>query len=69
METQTKRWIQVGQTKELEMNVEGLQEAHEYSFRVKALNVEGESETLESDGSITTKNSSSKNKQTKIQKQ
>jgi len=56
MDSQTGRWIPVGRTQEPEMDVKGLQEGHEYSFRVKALNEEGESEALESDGSIVAKN-------------
>lgn len=38
------------------MDVKGLQEGHEYQFRVKAVNDEGESEPLVSDGSIVAKN-------------
>lgn len=56
MDSQTGRWIPVGRTQEPEMDVKGLQEGHEYSFRVKALNEEGESEALESDGSVVAKN-------------
>lgn len=56
MDSQTGRWIPVGRTQEAEMDVKGLQEGHDYSFRVKALNEEGESEPLESDGSVTAKN-------------
>jgi len=32
-------WIPVGKTKDTEMDVEGLVQGHEYSFRVKAQNV------------------------------
>lgn len=46
----------VGRTTEPEMDVKGLQEGHEYQFRVKAINDEGESEPLESDGTIVAKN-------------
>lgn len=56
MDAQTGRWIPVGRTQEPEMDIKGLQEGHEYSFRVKALNEEGESEALESDGTIIAKN-------------
>lgn len=56
MDAQTGRWIPVGRTQEPEMEIKGLQEGHEYSFRVKALNEEGESEALESDGVVAAKN-------------
>jgi hypothetical protein len=38
-----------------ECPVKGLQEGHEYMFRVKAVNDEGESEPLESDAAIKAK--------------
>lgn len=38
------------------MEVKGLQEGHEYNFRVKAVNEEGESEPLETEHSIVAKN-------------
>lgn len=38
------------------MDVKGLTEGHEYDFRVKAVNDEGESEPLETDKSIIAKN-------------
>lgn len=38
------------------MDVKGLIEGHDYKFRVKAVNDEGESEPLETDKSITAKN-------------
>lgn len=50
------RWVPVGRTKDAEMDVGGLQEGKEYSFRVRAVNEEGESEPLETDGSIIAKN-------------
>lgn len=52
------RWVPVGRIpgSETEMDVKGLQEGHEYQFRVKAINEEGESEPLETDHSITAKN-------------
>jgi len=69
MDAQTGRWIPVGRTQEPEMDIKGLQEGHEYTFRVKALNEEGESEALESDGSIVSKNPYGKQKHTnKIKK-
>lgn len=52
----TGRWVPVGKTTEPEMDVKGLQEGHEYQFRVKAINDEGESEPLETDASIVAKN-------------
>lgn len=50
------RWVPVGRTTEPEMDVKGLQEGNDYKFRVKAVNDEGESEPLETDGFITAKN-------------
>lgn len=54
----TGRWVPVGRTlpNETELDVKGLQEGHEYKFRVKAINDEGESEPLESEGTIVAKN-------------
>ena len=52
----TGKWVPVGRTVEPEMDVKGLQEGHEYQFRVKAMNEEGESEPLVSDGSTIAKN-------------
>ena len=40
-------WLPVGETKDLDMDVTGLVPGHEYQFRVKAVNKEGESEPLE----------------------
>ena len=50
------RWVPVGRTKDPELDVGGLQEGKEYSFRVRAVNEEGESEPLETDQSIIAKN-------------
>ena len=52
------RWVPVGRTSgnETEMDVRGLQEGHEYDFRVRAINEEGESEPLESEKSTIAKN-------------
>lgn len=54
----TGKWVPVGRVgpEDLEMDVRGLQEGHEYAFRVKAVNEEGESEPLESSGSVVAKN-------------
>lgn len=48
-------WLPVGKTTGPEMKVDGLTPGHEYKFRVKALNKEGESEPLETFGSIVAK--------------
>lgn len=48
-------WLPVGKTTGPEMKVEGLTPGHEYKFRVKALNKEGESEPLETFSSIVAK--------------
>lgn len=48
-------WIPVGKSKDPEMVVDGLTPGHEYKFRVKALNKEGESEPLETYTSIVAK--------------
>lgn len=52
------RWVPVGRTSgnDTEFDVKGLQEGHEYQFRVKAINEEGESEPLETDDSTLAKN-------------
>lgn len=50
------RWIPVGRSKDPEMEVQGLQEGKEYNFRVRAVNDEGESESLEADQAIIAKN-------------
>lgn len=54
----TGRWMPVGKTgpDDTELDVKGLSEGHEYNFRVRAVNEEGESEPLESDKSIVAKN-------------
>lgn len=45
-------WLPIGRSTAPEFKVEGLTPGHEYKFRVKALNKEGESEPLETLGSI-----------------
>lgn len=56
LDMQTGRWVPVGRSQKPEMEVKGLQEGHEYKFRVKAINDEGESEPLETERSIVAKN-------------
>lgn len=56
LDKQTGRWAPVGRTNDTEMDVKGLVEGHEYDFRVRAVNDEGESEPLETDKSIVAKN-------------
>lgn len=52
----TGRWVPVGRTNDTDMEIKGLQEGHDYEFRVKAINDEGESEPLDTDRAITAKN-------------
>ncbi len=51
------RWIAVAHTEpdQTECDIRGLQEGHEYLFRVKAVNAEGESEPLATDTAIKAK--------------
>lgn len=58
LDKSTGRWVPVGRAlpEDTEFDVKGLQEGHEYQFRVKAINDEGESEPLETDGTIVAKN-------------
>lgn len=53
-------WLPVGKSDLPEFNVDGLVPGHEYKFRVKAVNKEGESEPLETLGSIIAKDPFSK---------
>ncbi|CAB4063293.1 unnamed protein product [Lepeophtheirus salmonis] len=53
---ETGHWVPCGKSSELFCNIEPLEENHEYMFRVKAVNVEGESESLEGLDSIIAKN-------------
>ncbi|OTF76669.1 hypothetical protein BLA29_001005, partial [Euroglyphus maynei] len=55
-DTETGRWVPVCTSREPEADITGLIPGHEYKFRVKAVNVEGESEPLESDHSTVAKN-------------
>ncbi|KAG8239130.1 hypothetical protein J437_LFUL018920 [Ladona fulva] len=56
LDKSTGRWVPVGRTTEPEMDVHGLTEGHEYQFRVKAVNEEGESEPLETERGTIAKN-------------
>ena len=47
MDKDTGRWVPVCSSREPEAEVDGLNEGHEYLFRVKAANSEGEGEPLE----------------------
>eukprot|EP00095_Tigriopus_kingsejongensis_P002138 maker-scaffold401_size182380-snap-gene-0.20 protein:Tk02138 transcript:maker-scaffold401_size182380-snap-gene-0.20-mRNA-1 annotation:"GM26811" len=57
MDKDNGRWVPAGRTDAdtLEFPVKGLQEGHEYMFRVKAINDEGESEPLETEAAIKAK--------------
>lgn len=52
----TNIWVPCGKSSQLECEVEGLEEMHEYQFRVRAVNAEGESEPLEGLDTIVAKN-------------
>ena len=58
MDMATKQWVPVGETPGDVTNIQakGLEEGHEYLFRVKAVNDEGESEPLVADKAIKAKN-------------
>lgn len=56
LDPMTGQWIPCGKSTEPEANVTGLQEGKSYKFRVKAVNKEGESEPLETEGTIIAKN-------------
>lgn len=56
MDTETGRWVPVCETKGPEADVTGLAEGHDYHFRVRAVNPEGESDPLETETSIKAKN-------------
>lgn len=53
-------WLPCGKSDVPEVTVDGLIPGHEYKFRVKAVNKEGESEPLETLGSIIAKDPFSK---------
>lgn len=58
MDKATGKWIPVAHTEPDKTNtlIRGLQDGHEYMFRVKAINDEGESEPLETEAAIKAKN-------------
>lgn len=56
MDTETGRWVPVCTTKLPEADVDGLTEGKEYQFRVRAVNAEGESEPLTTEGGTVAKN-------------
>lgn len=62
LDPETGVWLPVGKTTGAvpEMKVDGLIPGHDYKFRVKAVNKEGESEPLETVGTITAKDPFSK---------
>lgn len=56
MDVDTGRWVPVCETKSPEADVTGLSEGHDYHFRVRAVNPEGESDPLETEVSVKAKN-------------
>ena len=56
MEVGDEHWIACGKAMGLQITIESLEEGHEYMFRVKAVNAEGESEYLESGDTVLAKN-------------
>ena len=57
-DVQTGRWVPCGEAgpDQLETTLDGLSEGKKYKFRVKAVNKEGESEPLETEGAVEAKN-------------
>ncbi|XP_055331451.1 twitchin-like isoform X3 [Paramacrobiotus metropolitanus] len=55
MDVATGRWVPCGETDGTEFKVDGLQPDHQYKFRVKAVNKQGESEPLTLEKPITAK--------------
>ncbi len=43
---ETMRWVKCGESKQLKMRVDGLIEGHDYRFRIRAVNAQGESGPL-----------------------
>lgn len=58
MDVTTGRWVPAGivDPEKTEHAITGLEPGHKYEFRVKAVNEEGESEPLQTEGSILAKN-------------
>jgi predicted phage tail protein len=56
MDVETGRWVPVTTTKGTEAEVPGLTEGHQYQFRVRAVNAEGQGEPLETDKPTLAKN-------------
>jgi len=56
MEVGSEAWVPCGKAFDLKITVESLEEGHEYMFRVKAVNAEGESPYLESGDTVLAKN-------------
>ncbi|XP_074598807.1 projectin protein bent isoform X2 [Brevipalpus obovatus] len=56
MDTATGKWVPCGKAYEPQFEVQNLEPGHEYKFRVKAINAEGESEPLETDHGTVAKN-------------
>lgn len=58
MDTVTGKWVPAGSvdSEKTDIEIKGLDPNHRYQFRVKAINEEGESESLETDSAITAKN-------------
>ncbi|XP_052825204.1 twitchin isoform X2 [Octopus bimaculoides] len=55
MDTSTDEWVEVAKVNELQCRVKGLTPSHRYQFRVKAVNSEGQSKPLNTDGEILAK--------------
>lgn len=55
MDTDTMRWVPVGECQTPAMHVDNLIEGHDYNFRVKAVNKQGESQPLTTQNSVTVK--------------
>lgn len=56
MDKESGRWVPIGRSKDQFMKVDNLTPGQEYTFRVSAVNEEGESEPLEAEHSIIAKN-------------